>query len=62
MPNYDYQCEDCEHVQEENHPMAGPKEEIVCQKCKSKKMKKYYGTRAPGAIFKGEDWATNKYR
>jgi putative FmdB family regulatory protein len=60
MANYDYQCEDCENIQEELHPMTGPNYEIVCKECGSKNMQKQLGT--PYAQFKGEGWDTNQNR
>ena len=41
MPNYDYQCSKCQHVQEEFHSMKETPV-IVCAKCKSKKMAKLF--------------------
>lgn len=32
---YDYQCNDCNNIQEESHGMR-EKPEVVCEKCKSK--------------------------
>lgn len=56
---YDYKCDNCNHVQEENHPMSGPKEKIVCEKCGGS-MKKMIS--APAVVFKGEGWMTNELR
>ena len=59
MPTYDYKCSDCEHIQEEIHPMNGPLEPIICTKCGSKTLDKLIG--APYAKFVG-DWQTNEVR
>jgi putative FmdB family regulatory protein len=59
MPRYDYQCEKCEHIQEESHPINGPIECIICENCKSKKMVKVVS--APYVRFIG-DWQTNDVR
>lgn len=61
MATYDYQCDDCESVQEEMHPMSGPTYAIKCQKCGSKKMNKVM-LEAPYSIFNGEGWCTNEDR
>jgi len=59
MATYDYQCKDCEHIQEESHPMAGPDNIIICVKCKSKNVHKIIS--APYTKFIG-DWQTNNVR
>jgi putative FmdB family regulatory protein len=59
MPRYDYRCEDCSHIQEESHPIKGPIECIICEKCHSKKMCKIIS--APYVRFIG-DWQTNDVR
>jgi putative FmdB family regulatory protein len=43
MPTYNYQCEKCENIQEEFHRMS-EKPEIICNKCKSKKINKCFST------------------
>jgi putative FmdB family regulatory protein len=40
MPLYDYECQNCKHIQEELHSMSGPTYTIICKKCKSEYMKK----------------------
>lgn len=45
-PIYEYQCDECENVQEEIHPMAGPDRKLTCQKCNSKKLTKQLTTPA----------------
>lgn len=59
MPLYDYQCFECEHIQEEMHDFSGPKEPIICKKCGSRKMHKLIGK--PYVKFVGE-WQTNEVR
>jgi putative FmdB family regulatory protein len=59
MPLYDYKCIDCNHIQEESHPMTGPIEEVACEKCKSIKMEKMVSI--PYVRFIG-DWQTNQVR
>lgn len=39
-PMYDYQCEECENIQEELHSMSGPDYDIKCEKCGSKNIKR----------------------
>ena len=58
---YDYQCSDCEHIQEEEHPMSGPTKKLLCKKCGGAKLARTFQT-TNAIIFKGDDWATNKYR
>jgi putative FmdB family regulatory protein len=60
MPNYDYVCSSCKNVQEEQHPMAGPKEKIVCNKCGGTEMSKGFST--PYVKFNGPGWQTNDSR
>ena len=57
---YDYKCQDCENVQEEMHPMSGPKYKITCEECGSDKMKKVIS--ASYIKFVGSGWDTNKNR
>jgi putative FmdB family regulatory protein len=59
MPFYDYQCAKCEHTQEELHPMSGPEEKLVCEKCGSHKMERVVAI--PYVKFVG-DWQTNQVR
>ena len=40
MPLFDYECEKCGNIQEELVRMNDSSPEIVCTKCKNKKMKK----------------------
>jgi len=49
VPIYDYQCKECNHIQEEMHPMGGPDYKIMCKKCKCTKMKKLIGV-IPGYV------------
>lgn len=60
MPIYEYRCEDCEHLQDELHPMNGPDYEITCNKCESKNMKKEISSCY--AKFEGPGWDTNDNR
>jgi len=60
MATYDYKCDDCNNVQEEIHPMAGPTYDIVCKNCESKNMSKQIGK--PYSIFEGPGWETNDNR
>jgi putative FmdB family regulatory protein len=60
MPLYNYKCEDCNHVQEELHPMRGPNYEVTCKKCGSKNVRKEIGS--PYVQFKGPGWDTNENR
>lgn len=63
MPFYDYQCQDCKHVQEIYHSMTGPGHLLRCDKCNSKKMERYWDPKsAPYSKFVGKDWMTNKDR
>lgn len=57
---YDYECQNCENIQEEKHPMSGPYHQIICRKCGSKSMKKVIS--APYVKFVGADWDTNQNR
>jgi putative FmdB family regulatory protein len=59
MPRYDYKCNDCGNVQEEQHPMAGPENPVECVKCKSKNIEKTIS--ASYVQFIG-DWQTNQVR
>ena len=49
MPIYVYKCEKCGHIQEEIHPMAGPKYKLTCEKCEADIMVKQV-TRAIGRV------------
>jgi putative FmdB family regulatory protein len=62
MPRYDYQCSECNHIQEETHSMSGPvdKDDIICGECKSLKMVKIMS--APTIRFEGDGWQTNDVR
>ena len=60
MPTYDYKCHECQHVQEEIHPMSGPNYEVICKKCGSKKMVKQISIFY--AMFEGPGWDTNDNR
>ena len=63
MPTYNYQCAECEHVQEFEHPMSGPNYELKCEKCDSTDMAKtFLDSTAPGVIFNGSGWCTNEDR
>ena len=62
MPIYDFSCNECEEVHEENIPMseAESEMELECEKCGKKTLhKKLIG----GAGFKlvGEGWASDGY-
>jgi len=59
MPFYDYQCEECNFVQEVFHAMSGPEEKIICEKCGSRKMVRSISV--PYVKFVG-DWQTNHVR
>jgi putative FmdB family regulatory protein len=56
MPTYGYQCEDCDHEQDEFHPMDGPDYEIRCKKCGSTNMKKQIS--GPAGYVPGTDTPT----
>lgn len=60
MPRYDYQCSSCKNIQEEQHPMSGPKNKIKCEKCGSDKLEKMISK--PYVKFDGPDWQTNDVR
>lgn len=60
MPNYDYKCDSCGHIQEESHPMSGPNEKITCKKCKGTDMHKTISV--PYVKFDGPGWQTNDVR
>lgn len=64
MSTYNYQCQECEHIQEENHPMSGPTRKLECEKCRSTHLKKTFleWNTAPGVIFNGPGWCTNDDR
>lgn len=57
---YEYECLNCENIQEEKHPMAGPDHKIICRKCGSRNMTKVIT--APYVKFVGSDWDTNQNR
>jgi len=59
MPFYDYQCEECKYIQEVLHPMSGPTEKVICEKCNSHKMARLVSV--PYVKFVGE-WQTNQVR
>lgn len=56
MPTYSYKCEECEHEQDEFHPMSGPNYEIHCEKCNSTKMQKQLS--APAGYVTGTETPT----
>jgi putative FmdB family regulatory protein len=60
MPFYDYQCRDCENVQEEVHGMTQtPK--IKCSACKSKNISKMISGNV-GVKFNGSGFYENDYK
>ncbi|MCS7317745.1 MAG: zinc ribbon domain-containing protein [Candidatus Dojkabacteria bacterium] len=59
MPIYDYQCLDCASIQEVEHPMSGPTQPLICQRCSSSRLKKLVSS--PYVKFVG-DWQTNQVR
>lgn len=61
MATYDYQCDECEAIQEESHPMAGPSNPIVCNYCGGTNMKKVF-IEPPYSKFEGPGWCTNDDR
>jgi len=54
MPNYDYECDACGHVQEEFHSMA-EKPKIKCDKCKEKMRKAFRTSEINMGENKGSD-------
>lgn len=52
MPTYNYQCENCHHIQEVFHPMSGPNYKITCEKCGGTVKKTYLESSVAPAIFK----------
>jgi len=61
MPNYDYQCEECDHVFEVFQNMSDAKLEDCPQDDCSGKIKRLLGTGA-GLIFKGSGFYETDYR
>ncbi len=61
MPNYDYQCQTCEHTFEVFQKMSDPKlEDCPQEKCEGK-VRRLLGTGA-GVIFKGSGFYQTDYR
>jgi len=42
MAAYDYQCEDCWEIFEEEHPMSGPEYAVQCPVCQSGRVHKIF--------------------
>ena len=61
MPNYDYRCEECEHIFEVFQKMSDPKLEHCPQDCCEGKVKRLLGT-GSGVIFKGSGFYQTDYR
>jgi len=61
MPNYDYQCEKCDHLFEVFQKMSDPKLEACPQDGCTGKVKRLLGTGA-GVIFKGSGFYQTDYR
>jgi len=36
MPTYEYECTECKHIQEEEHPMRSFPQTTKCEKCGKK--------------------------
>jgi putative FmdB family regulatory protein len=54
---YDYECEDCKHVQEEEHGMEETPTDIQCERCKCRNMYRVI-TGGTGFALKGEGWCS----
>jgi putative FmdB family regulatory protein len=52
---YEYQCDDCKHVQEEMHGMNDTPE-ILCDVCGKKSQRVITG--GTGFVLKGDGWTT----
>lgn len=59
MPTYDYQCSQCQHVQEEHH-MINEKLEVKCRECGASCEKIFSPTKA--FILKGGGWPSTDAR
>lgn len=63
MPIYDFSCNECEEVHEENIPMAEAQAEMEfdCEKCSKKTLhRKLIGNKG-GFRLKGENWSSDGY-
>jgi len=61
MPNYDYRCEDCDHVFEVFQKMSDPKLETCPEDTCGGKVKRLLGS-GSGVIFKGSGFYQTDYR
>ena len=59
MPTYDYQCDNCQKIQEEFHSMM-VEPVIMCNDCGSSCKKKFAGNTT--FILKGSDWPSQEFR
>lgn len=55
---YDYKCDDCGNIQEENHRMS-EEPTIECSECGSSSTRKYLGNTRMRVLFKGPGFYVN---
>jgi putative FmdB family regulatory protein len=59
MPVYEYECEECKHLWEENQKMNDPKI-TICPKCKKESAKRLISG-GTGFILVGGCWSKDNY-
>jgi putative FmdB family regulatory protein len=61
MPVYDYQCQDCQSIQEIVTLGVNQEIKVICEECKSENMVRCLGGTF-GFELKGEAWAKDGYQ